>query len=361
MPINKRNALTNFKPHFMGLAFVGMPHTDVARACKVVLDNLPEAPALPSLQYLYPQVYFGNVGYRDAKGMPCLKINEATGKMFFDTSSPTVTEELTEFYKSYMVNDLSRFGLRTETAYGQLAILKLLKKRLPSWKIVQFSICGPITFGLDVTDEKGKPIFYNQAFRDVVVKSLIMLVRWYEQKLREVVPELPTLVLLGEPSLQLYGSSLVPISKEPIKAFLNEMKAETNSLNCVHCCANTDWSMVMESKVDAISFDAYNYSENLSLYATEVGRFLERGGMLAWGIVPNTEAKINEETADSLVEKLETSIDLLVKKGVSKQAIMESSFVQPSCNTIGVSPDVCEKILATIREVSVKMRSRHLA
>lgn len=353
--------MIKFKPHFMGLAFVGMPHTDVDRACKVVLDNLPEAPVLPSLQYLYPRVYFGNVGYRDAKGMPCLKINETSSKIFFDTSSPKAADELTEFYKSCMTNDLTRFGLRLETAFGQLAMLKLLERRLPSWQLVQFSICGPITFGLDVTNEKGKPIFYNEVFRDVVVKSLIMLVRWYEQRLKEVVPDLPTLVLLGEPSLQLYGSSLVPISKEPIIACLNEMKTETNSLNCVHCCANTDWSMVMESKVDIISFDAYNYPDNLALYAAEVERFLERGGMLAWGIVPNTEAKINEETADSLTEKLETAIDSLVKKGVNKKAIIESSFVQPSCNTIGVSPQACEKILATVREVSAKMRSRHLA
>ena len=357
--MSKQRALINFKPRCMGIAFMGMPHVDVARACQVVLDNLPEAPVLPSLQNLYPQVYSINGGYRDARGMACLKVNEADGKMFFDTSSSSVTEELTKFYQSYLADDLTPFGLRLETAYGQLAMLKQLELQRPSWKLVQFSIYGPITFGLQVTDEKGKPIFYNETFRDIVIKSLIMLTRWYEKRLEEVVPNIPTLVLWGEPSLQQYGSFLVPISKELIIACLNELKSGTNSLNCVHCCANTDWSIVMESKVDAISFDAYNFPDNLCLYASEVGRFLDRGGMLAWGIVPNTEEEITSETANSLVERLEAAIDCLVKKGINKQTILEASFIQPSCNTIGVSPEACERILTTIREVSEQMRSRY--
>jgi len=359
MPMSKQRALINFKPRCMGIAFMGMPHVDVARACQVVLDNLPEAPVLPSLQNLYPQVYSTNGGYRDAKGMACLKMNEANGKMFFDTSSSSVTEELTKFYQSCLADDLTPFGLHLETAYGQLAMLKQLELQRPSWKLVQFSIYGPITFGLQVTDEKGKPIFYNEAFRDIVIKSLIMLTRWYEKRLEEVVPNIPTLVLWGEPSLQQYGSFLVPISKELIIACLNELKSGTNSLNCVHCCANTDWSIVMESKVDAISFDAYNFPDNLCLYASEVGGFLDRGGMLAWGIVPNTEEAIASETANSLVERLEAAIDCLVKKGVNKQTILEASFIQPSCNTIGISPEACERILTTIREVSEQMRSRY--
>ena len=110
----------------MGIAFVGMPHVDVDKAVKAILDNLPEAPLLPSLQNLYPEIYFTNYNFRDARGMPCLRINEATGKLFFDTSSPSVAEELAEFYQSYMDNDLARSGLHLETAHGQLAMLRRL-------------------------------------------------------------------------------------------------------------------------------------------------------------------------------------------------------------------------------------------
>ncbi len=343
----------------MGLAFAGMPHKDIDRACQVVQDNLAEAPALVSLQYLYPQVYTINVGYRDSRGMPCLRIKD-TGRMYFDTSAATAPDELAEFYSAYLANDLGRFGLRLDDAHGQLAMLGRLRQRRPEWRLVQFSLLGPVSMGLHTVDEKGKPLIYNDTFRDVITKSLVMLIRWYEHQVHQSLPGIPTLALVGEPSLQYYGSSLVPISKELITACLSDIKSQTRSLSCIHCCANTDWAMVMSANIDIISFDAYNYPDNLSIYASEVAEFLDKGGMLCWGIVPNTEAGIKAETADSLIEKLERGIGLLVKKGVSRQAIAEASFVQPSCNTVGVSPETCERILKMIGEVSAKMRARSL-
>lgn len=351
----------NFRPCCMAIGFVGMPHYDVHKACDVVLNCLPEVPVLPSLQNLYPKHFITNSGYRDARGMPCLKVKEPSGKMFFNTSSSSLAEELTGFYESYMADDITPFGLDMSISHGQLAMIQELKNHRPTWKLIQFSILGPISFCLDVPDENGKPIIYNETFRDVVVKSLTMLVRWYEEKLKEILPGLSTIALVGEPSLQYYGSALVNITKEMIIKGLDELNYQTNSLICLHCCGNTDWSMVMESQVNAISFDAYNFSANLCMYASQIKRFLERGGMLAWGIVPNTEPDIIRETTSSLVERLETTMDCLVQKGISKRELVESSFIQPSCNTLGVSPEICEKILTTVREVSEQMRVRYFA
>jgi hypothetical protein len=83
--------------------------------------------------------------------------------------------------------------------------------------------------------------------------------------------------------------------------------------------------------------------------------------MLAWGIVPNTEAEIAKETTISLVGRLEAAMDCLIQNGVSKREMLKSSFIQPSCNTLGVSSETCERILTAVREISDRMRAIHLS
>ena len=52
----------------------------------------------------------------------------------------------------------------------------------------------------------------------------------------------------------------------------------------IHVCANTDWSMLLDSSLDIINFDAYVYMDSIGLYAESLAEFLDRGGYLAWGI-----------------------------------------------------------------------------
>ncbi|GAH14871.1 unnamed protein product, partial [marine sediment metagenome] len=55
--------------------------------------------------------------------------------------------------------------------------------------------------------------------------------------------------------------------------------------------------MLLSTKIDILSFDAYNYAQSLSLYPSEVKSFLDRKGNIAWGIVPNDELLLAKETA----------------------------------------------------------------
>ena len=82
------------------------------------------------------------------------------------------------------------------------------------------------------------------------------------------------------------------VSRENIINYLNEVidaiKLE-GALSGIHCCGNTDWSLLTDTKVDIINFDAYEYSEKLALYSDSIESFIKRGGKIAWGIVPSSE------------------------------------------------------------------------
>ena len=123
----------------------------------------------------------------------------------------------------------------------------------------------------------------------------------------------------------------------------------------MHCCGNTEWTILIDSGVDIISFDAYGYGETIGYYAKQVRGFLEKGGILAWGIVPTSE-KIREETPQSLVKRLEDLVNNLASRGVDKNLIWEQCLATPSCGTGSLSVQLAEEIFRQLSEVSGLLR-----
>lgn len=108
-----------------------------------------------------------------------------------------------------------------------------------------------------------------------------------------------------------------------------------------------------------INFDAYQYSDKIVLYHQEFEAFLERGGMLAWGIVPVSNELIAKENVQTLVERLEQGISLLVSKGIDEELLASSSWLLPSCDTVMMKPELCDLALTMTKEISHIMRDKY--
>ena len=102
---------------------------------------------------------------------------------------------------------------------------------------------------------------------------------------------------------------------------LNAGFEEHSCLKWVHCCANIDWTLLTDADVDIINFDAYKYSDKVALYAGEFDTFLDKGGMIGWGIVPVMADILVDENVRSLVKKLEEGIGFFVKNGTTSGII----------------------------------------
>jgi len=124
-----------------------------------------------------------------------------------------------------------------------------------------------------------------------------------------------------------------------------------DSLAGIHCCGNTDWSVIAGTKADIINFDAYLYADNLSLYSEDIKRFLKRGGYLAWGIVPTSEDAL-KETSKSLFEKLSLHIENLEKKSIDRGLIISNSLLTPSCGMGTLSENLTEDVIAKLNKLS---------
>ena len=85
-------------------------------------------------------------------------------------------------------------------------------------------------------------------------------------------------------------------------------------------------------------------TENLALYADEVRAFLNRGGIIAWGVVPNSP-KAKEETVESLVKRLHDGMNLLVHKGVKLDDLLRAALITPACGLETLTVEQAERIL----------------
>ncbi len=347
-----------FKPKFMTFALAGMPHKDVEEACQVMLRSFPEVPTVPHLT-MSTRMYL--------EGMPCLKIDAGRKVIFFDFSAGRESE-FVDFYERCLSQDVDYFAISPKynaTLYKLAQILK--EKPVPELKFIHFSIPGPYTFGLVIKDESGAPAFYNDTLKDVVVKQLAMKVKWYASEIKKLFPGAQVLFHIGEPAVTVYGSAGGSGSWDAINNAFNEVMAAVDTdegITCIHCCANMDWSLLMKTNTDCIHFDAYHYGEAMSLYPGELKRFLERGGMIAWGIVPTTGgttsvADIENENPSSLVERLEGYIQSVVDKGIDREMLLESSWIGPSCEVITLSVELAERVFDFTKEVSQRMREKY--
>jgi hypothetical protein len=127
----------------------------------------------------------------------------------------------------------------------------------------------------------------------------------------------------------------------------------------VHCCGNTDWSVLLDAGFDVLSFDAYYHAGRLALYADRVAAFIRRGGVLAWGIVPTTPLDAAGETARALLAKLEDGIRALAGRGVDEERLVRQCLITPSCGMGGLEEGEAARILELAAEVSHAYRRAH--
>jgi methionine synthase II (cobalamin-independent) len=125
-----------------------------------------------------------------------------------------------------------------------------------------------------------------------------------------------------------------------------------NVLIGVHCCGNTDWSLFTEvSAIDIINFDAWDFLDKFVLYAQDIKKFIERGGIICWGVVPTGDYS-GELTPEDMAERINRGIDALVQKGVNKNKLQESLLVSPACGLGALDARKAEGILNLLAQTS---------
>ena len=357
----------NIKPRFLATGIGSMPFTDPNHAIDVSLAMLPEAPIWPQLPKLGLNEQM-EIQY--SEGIPCTVIEAEKGRMYFDTSKDC-SEEFAAFYETYMnamdpdtgTGDCSAMAISPDYSKGIYALEVRLKKtpaaavKLPFIKVQTTGACS---FALTLVDENKRAMFYNEEFRDVIVKALAMKCRWQIQKFKPFAEKI--ICFIDEPILSAFGSSTyVSVTRGEVIGLLTEMIEaihRDDGIAGIHCCGNTEWSLLIDAGVDIVNFDAFEFGDTILMYADSVRKHLDRGGMLAWGIVP-TSPKIREQTIEGLSLKLENLMDALASKGIEKGRIIDQAILTPACGTGSLEPGDAEKVFEVLSGLSIAMKKKY--
>src|SRR3989338_5818975 len=279
-----------------------------------------------------------------SQGLPGLVLDERKNTIHIETSKAAANVE--KVYERYLDGDTEFFKISEDHARGFYEFLSQIEGRTKEISFVKGQVTGPVSFALSVTDQNKRSIIYEKDILEVATKVLSMKARWQIREIRKIFPNV--IIFVDEPYLVSIGSSFVNINVEDAVKRIDEVidliKSE-GAYAGIHCCGNTDWSILLKRDIDILSFDTYNFSKEFSLYSDGVKSFLTRGGGIAWGIVPSSQ-DIDGESKGNLSQRLKAALGLFREKGITESM---PSLVTPSCGVSTLDEDRAKKIMEMTR------------
>ncbi|MHB8124326.1 MAG: methionine synthase [Desulfitobacteriaceae bacterium] len=338
-----------FQPQFLITGVGSLPHSNVGEALKMIWQSAPLAPYWPQLPRRGAESSF--VGqYLRALVKTGVVDNYETPR--FQEELPDWSDRLAAFYELYLkANEgdnlaLEEFGFSSDGGEGLEEFCQDLEQVGTRGAILlKGQLSGPLTLGLQITDKNRRASYYDEAQRDMLVKSVAMHARWQTKRLRAF--GLPVLMSVDEPGLYAYGASThITLDREQIIMDLNSIVEGIiieGGIPGVHVCAGMDWTLLFDSQIQVVNFDAYENMTSMLVLAEPLNRYLERGGILSWGIIP-TNNEVMTENVVSLRQRLENNIVDLVKRGIDETLLRRQSMLTPSCGLGTLSLEVTQHI-----------------
>jgi hypothetical protein len=325
-----------------------LPFLETQKAIDLATNVFTEAPFWPQL----PKRDFREGMYiQYSEGLPGAVLDREKQRLFFSMDGDyTIAKE--KFIEALMQDDVEAFAMSAAYADGLYAFLETYKRQATPPPMVKGQVIGPISFGLTITDEKNRSILYNPEFEEIITHGLMMKARWQAKKLLEISPQ--AVIFIDEPYLASFGSAFIALEREQVVqtlGLISEAIKGEGAKSGVHCCGNTDWTLLMEAGVDIINFDAVSYFESMALYPGQLLTYLQGGGSLAWGIIPNSES-VRAETTASVVKRFWDGIHSLEAKRIPRDLLLSSVWITPCCGAGSMQDEDAEKMIRLASEAT---------
>ncbi len=347
----------NFDPQCLPTLIGSLPLKNHREAAALILEYMREIPLWPQL----PSYPGERLLTQFSEGLP--GIREKDGTVYFDTASPDFDQEVVEFFEDYLAVteggsalEGSRFAFSQETSRGFDSFLQLVSDLERPPYALKGQITGPFTMLTGIKDRDGRMACFNPVLREAVTKGIALKARFQVEQMKKLCPNV--ICFLDEPALSGFGSSaMVGITRQDAISDISEALGAIRAaggVSGIHVCANTDWSLVLETPLDILSFDAYSYFNKILLFKDALLDFVGSGGILAWGIVPTLNEKdLEKETVDSLHGLWTEQAGRLFGQDESAR---RNCLITPSCGTGLLRKELAVKALELTRGVSDRIR-----
>jgi hypothetical protein len=327
-------------------AMAVMPHRDVDQALKAALSlDIPFWPQLPHVSY-YEDMYV-----QASEHFPGIILDLEKRTLRF--SQEKFALELEEALGHFEDSDYFDISPRYSVVYQ-----KYLDLDLQSRPAIRGQIEGPISFGFNVQDEFDRPILFDDTVRPFLMEFMARRVNAQLKRLKE--KNANAFMYIDEPGLQFLFSAMAGYGDQAARKDLAYFFSMIERPRGIHLCGNPDWDFLLGLDLDILSLDIYTNGEVFTSYHKSIRKFLDRGGILCWGIVPTNFEPFEQEHLESLEERLVSLWGLLDQKGLDRSFLLSRSLLSPATCCL-VNPDgekTVEKAFLLIQRLSEKLRQR---
>ncbi|MCX5707259.1 MAG: hypothetical protein NTW13_06405 [Candidatus Omnitrophica bacterium] len=220
-----------------------LPHEDAQKALDLIFKSAPNIPFWPQL----PQrdIREGMIA-QFSENLPCLRFKDKS--LYFDSKDQE--KELEKFYERIIAEDTDYFKISDNFAKGLSEFYRRLESaELNKIDFIKIQVTGPFTFGAAINDQAGKALLYDKVLMQAILKGLNMKALWQIKYFKTFGKKM--ILFVDEPYLGCFGSAYTPLNREDVVAGLTEftqnLKSEDTLLG-IHCCGNTDWSVIIDIK-----------------------------------------------------------------------------------------------------------------
>jgi len=349
----EHNKQLNADFHFTATGIGSVPSTDIRETCHYILDHFSQIPFWPQFVKRSP---LEDMCIQFCEGLPLLEVDE-------QRRSLTVSKEdretaLLNFYEHLLAEDLSYFAVTPAYAPGLYRIIESVEKQKDRFgAYIKGHTVGPVTFAAGIADNDGKSVLYDPELLEALVKGLAIKALWQVTELGRTGRK--PIIFFDEPSLSGFGSAFSPIQRHKVIGMFREifqyMRERSNALLGIHCCGNTDWSMILETGPDIVNFDAFGYMDYFLLYPDEISRYIRDGGIIAWGIVPTLQFT-GTETLESLSSRLQEGLDRFCEWGLDPETVKSCSLLTPACGLGTMDQVSADRALDLLSRLSATMQ-----
>ena len=330
-------------------AMAVMPHRNVEQALNLAMSlDIPFWPQLPLLNY-YEDMYV-----QASEHFPGIILNLEQKKLQFSTEK--FLQEIEESMTHFADPEYFDISETYSSVYHRFLSLDLSER-----PAIRGQLEGPISFGLNVVDENKRPIIYNDMVRPFMLEFMAQRMNVQLKKLKKMNKN--AFMFVDEPGLQFIFSALSGyndiIARNDMETFFSLVDRPRG----VHLCGNPDWDFLLNLDLDILSLDIYTNQDAFTGYAQSIQKFLHRGGIIVWGIVPTNFEPFEKEQIITLEKRFESIWDTLIKKGIDRDILIAQSLLSPATCCL-VNPDkelTVGKAFLMINELSKRLREKYKA
>jgi methionine synthase II (cobalamin-independent) len=313
-----------------------LPHTDAHEAAAFVLAAHPVLPAAPQLPRRSP-----------LEGMIAQAVRHLPGVTVAADGALSVDLDAL---------DPAAVGPTTIDGPSHRGLLAFLDAVAGRTAPVKLQLTGPVTVA--------RALFEAGAPRPLAIAVAAAGVRAYADALlslvREKLPEAPLLVLVDEPGLArtMEGPS-GEVDVEEVVDHLSSVLAvlEEHAVTGVHCCGPTDWQMPSAAGATVLAMPVEH--DWVLASAGAINAHLDRGGWIAWGVVPTHEPLGADP--DRLWRRLSATWCELVQAGCDPIELRTQALVTPACGLAGHGVSQAAHALHLASDIAARVTDQAVA